>query len=85
MSTALVTALRESCGYLRDGGYEQTAELMEMAAAEIERLNRRAHALEIDSQTPTASRRAVDRLRRFVKTDAAQVGPAGLDPQRHRK
>jgi hypothetical protein len=85
MSTALVTALRESCGYLRDGGYDQTAELMEMAAAEIERLNRRVHALETDSPTPTASRRAVDHLRRFVQSSAAQAGPTGLDPQRHRK
>jgi hypothetical protein len=85
LSTALVTALRESGGYLRDDGYEQTAQLMATAADEIERLNRRVHALETDSQTPTASRRAVDHLRRFVQINAAQAGPAGLDPQRHRK
>jgi hypothetical protein len=36
----LVTALRESCGYLRDADYHQTAQLMTVAADEIERLNR---------------------------------------------
>ena len=38
--TPLVTALRESCGYLRDADYHQTAQLMTVAADEIERLNR---------------------------------------------
>ena len=38
--TPLVTALRESCGYLRDARYHQTAQLMTVAADEIERLNR---------------------------------------------
>jgi hypothetical protein len=85
MSTALVTALRESCGYLRDGGYEQTAELMEMAAAEIERLNRRVHALETDSQTPTASRRPLDRLRQYVGTSAAPASLTDFDPRRRSK
>ena len=32
MNTPLVTALRESCEYLRDGGYHQTAQLMTVAA-----------------------------------------------------
>ena len=52
MSTPLVTALRESCDYLRDGGYHQTAQLMTVAADEIERLNTRS-VLEAASQ-PTA-------------------------------
>jgi len=68
MSSALVAALRESGGYLRDDGYEQTAQLMARAADEIERLNR-VHALEADSETPAASRRPVDRLRGFAKTN----------------
>jgi len=38
--TPLVVALRESCGYLRDADYHQTAQLMTVAADEIERLNR---------------------------------------------
>jgi hypothetical protein len=38
--TPLITALRESCGYLRDADYHQTAQLMTVAADEIERLNR---------------------------------------------
>src|SRR6476659_3610966 len=46
MSTPLVTALRESCEYLRDGGYHQTAQLMTVAADEIERLNNQIRALE---------------------------------------
>jgi hypothetical protein len=40
MSTALVLSLRESCGYLKDARYHQTAQLMATAADEIERLNR---------------------------------------------
>jgi hypothetical protein len=46
MSTALVIALRESCGYLQDDGWHQTARLMILAAQEIERLNERLRELE---------------------------------------
>jgi hypothetical protein len=67
MSTALITALRESYGYLRDGGYEQTAQLMVLAADEIERLNREVQALEATARTATAPRGAMTRLRRIVK------------------
>ena len=49
MSTALITTLRESCGYLDDDGYHQTARLIAAAADEIERLNRRVYALESGS------------------------------------
>ena len=56
MSTALVTTLRESCGYLRDAGYRQTAQLMVAAADEIERLTRRVQALEAGGEPPTARR-----------------------------
>ena len=49
MSTALIATLRESCGYLRDDGYHQTARLMAAAADEIERLNSRVYALELGS------------------------------------
>jgi len=84
MSTALVTALRESGGYLRDDGYEQTAQLLATAADEIERLNRRVHALEADSETPATSRRPVDRLRGFAKTNLSRVS-TDLDPLRRRK
>ena len=44
MSTPLITALRESCGYLRDDGYHQTAQLMALAADEIERLTQQLEA-----------------------------------------
>ena len=44
-STPLTMALRESCGYLRDADYHQTAQLMTVAADEIERLNRELRAL----------------------------------------
>ena len=84
MSSALVAALRESGSYLRDDGYEQTAQLMATAADEIERLNRRVHALEADSETPATSRRPVDHLRGFVKTNPSRVG-TDLDPRRHCK
>jgi hypothetical protein len=61
MSTALITALRESCGYLRDGGYRQTARLLVMAADEIERLNERVRLLEdgASAQASVRERRAV--------------------------
>ena len=51
MSTPLVTALRESCEYLGDGGYHQTAQLMTVAADEIERLNNQVQALKAASQS----------------------------------
>ena len=40
MSTPLTMALRESCDYLRDADFHQTAQLMTVAADEIERLTR---------------------------------------------
>ena len=46
MSTVLITALRESRGYLQDQGWHQTARLMTFAATEIERLNARVRELE---------------------------------------
>jgi hypothetical protein len=48
MSTALVTAIRESCGYLQDEGWHQTAQLMALAASEIERLSERVQGLEAE-------------------------------------
>ena len=46
MNTMLITALRESRGYLQDQGWHQTARLMTSAAAEIERLSARVRELE---------------------------------------
>jgi len=46
MKAALATTLRESCGYLEDEGWHQTAQLMTLAADEIDRLNARVHELE---------------------------------------
>ena len=46
MKAALATALRESCGYLEDEGWHQTAQLMTLAADEIDRLNARVRELE---------------------------------------
>jgi hypothetical protein len=46
MKAALATALRESCGYMEDEGWHQTAQLMTLAADEIERLNARVRELE---------------------------------------
>ena len=54
MSTPLVITLRENCEYLRDAGYEQTAQLMVLAADEIERLTRELHALQAANRPPAA-------------------------------
>jgi hypothetical protein len=51
MKTALVTTLQESCGYLQDGGWHQTAQLMRLAANEIDRLTERVHELETERDT----------------------------------
>lgn len=51
MTTPLVTTLRESCGYLKDAGYHQTARLMILAAVEIEQLNQRICELEDELKT----------------------------------
>ena len=50
MKAALPTALRESCGYLEDEGWHQTAQLMTLAAEEIERLTGRI--LELEAHKP---------------------------------
>ena len=46
MTTPLITTLRESCGYLQDAGFHQTAKVMILAAQELERLNARIRELE---------------------------------------
>jgi len=56
MSTPLITALRESCGYLRDDGYHQTAQLMALAADEIERLTRQLEAPEAGNENRQVAR-----------------------------
>jgi hypothetical protein len=72
MSTVLVTALRESDGYLRDGGYDQTAQLVAMAADEIERLTHRVQALEAGGDSQAVRRPTVDRLRQLIKSETAE-------------
>ena len=66
MKAALATALRESCGYLEDEGWHQTAQLMTLAADEIDRLNARVRELEtaqdIDGRTPDASNQNLARV-----------------------
>ena len=46
MASGLARELRENCGYLRDGGWDSTAKLMEVAADELERLEARVSELE---------------------------------------
>jgi hypothetical protein len=59
MKTALVTALQESCGYLQDSGWHQTAELMTLAANEIDHLTERVRELEAEREVAsTGTRRA---------------------------
>jgi len=68
MSTALVTALRESDGYLRDGGYAQTARLVVLAADEIERLNRLVQAREPGRRPSATLSRPAGALGLLVKS-----------------
>ena len=63
MKAGLATALRESSGYLEDQGWHQTAQLMTVAADEIDRLTERVRALEAsaeDLRTPGASNQNVE-------------------------
>ena len=46
MSTPLITTLLESSGFLQDQDWHQTAQLMNLAAKEIESLNERIAELE---------------------------------------
>jgi hypothetical protein len=85
MSTALITALRESGGYLRDDGYEQTAQLVAAAADEIERLNRRLLALETPGEPSPPVRRPIDRLSQLIKPAAAAITSSAAAVPRHRK
>ena len=83
MSTALVTTLRESIGYLRDDGYDQTARLMTAAADELERLSRRVQVLEAVGQSQTVSRRATARFRAIMKANLPLAELTAPDPRRH--
>jgi hypothetical protein len=74
MATPLITTLRENSGYLQDGGWHQTAQLMTLAASEIERLTLRireleAHLATLDETTslraPEASNQNAVRVARF--------------------
>lgn len=65
MSTPLATALRESCGYLQDDGWQQTARLMSHAADEIERLSDRVRELESGTAVVRAVTRRPGRLSRL--------------------
>jgi len=66
MKAALATALREGCGYLEDEGWHQTAQLMSLAANEIERLTERVRELETaaaeDLRALDASNQNVERV-----------------------
>ena len=83
MSTALVTTLRESIGYLRDDGYDQTARLMAAAADELERLSWRVQVLEAAGRSQTVSRRSTARFRAIVKGNLPVADLTELDPRRY--
>jgi hypothetical protein len=74
MSTPLVIALRESCDYLRDAGYHQTAQLMTVAAAEIERLHREVQVLQAASPSAAALRRPAGVPRRASRPAVPSAG-----------
>src|SRR5258708_1456215 len=63
--TPLVTAFRESCGYLRDADYHQTAQLMTVASDETERLNGALRARDPSRQNPMAS--VIGRVRQELR------------------
>ena len=77
MSTPLVTALRESCAYLRDDGYHQTAQLMTVAADEIERLNSQLRALEAANRSAADGCRPAGPPRRIARATRPPVPFAG--------
>ncbi len=78
MSTMLVLSLRESCGYLKDARYHQTAQLLATAADEIERLNRQL-ASSAEPPRPAVSGRASlrralgSRTRRLMRPGAGSI------------
>ena len=78
MTTGLVTALRESCGYLRDAGYRETARLLVAAADEIEALRARLQAFEATPrETPDSGREPESKcLVQRVDGDTGVLPPA---------
>jgi hypothetical protein len=52
VSKALSQELRENCRYLREGGWQNTAALLIVAADEIDRLEDRVRQLEETSEPP---------------------------------
>ena len=79
MSTALITALRESCGYLHDAGYRETARLLVAAADEIEQLRACLQAVEDARQITHGSARAAQSnclVERSVDGDSSAASPA---------
>lgn len=81
MSGALITQLRESCDYLRDGGYHETAQLMAMAADEIERLHRERQ--EATSRLAPL-RRPIRAIRRLARISPDEILPSGTVPRGNR-
>lgn len=73
MGTVLVTAIRESCGYLQDEGWHQTAQLMTLAAHEIEHLTERVRELE-----------ARNLARELPPAETARVAPIAIASRRPR-
>lgn len=84
MSTALVSALRESVGYLCDSGYRQTARLMVAAADEIERLHRRLQQLEADVVLHEP-RGGEGHLREIIDSNTTQARQAPSAARHHGK
>jgi hypothetical protein len=70
MSKALSQELRENCVYLREGGWRNTAILMQLAADELDRLEARVKELEkmqADPQSVQALVRSVASRRKPVR------------------
>jgi hypothetical protein len=60
MPPSIITMLLESRGYLEDGGWYQTAQLMKLAAMEIEALDARIAELEAHLRSLDEASEAVE-------------------------
>lgn len=79
MSKALAQELRENCAYLQEGGWQNSAILMRLAANEIDRLEERIKELEAGraegkTAQPKASRDVVSRLGLWGKRGPSRWG-----------
>jgi hypothetical protein len=79
MSKALPDELRENCVYLREGGWRNTAVLMQLAADELERLEAPVNELEKMQGQPQSVHALVTRWLR----DATEGVATAIERNKH--